>query len=213
MTFWFWQKSFVIGCLYSLSFFTVEWSTGTRDCFLMIKRHNTTEEQMFSFVILFFFCAACGRSVKGLFLFSKRNEFLFLSSSAGVQSSAKGVRVFVEPLYFGTRFQWVSAVHIRRSRHEVWDDESERKRKVPRTVSSHHCPCLSLVVLLNAANRRTPIRKLNICVFSSKLKLTKSYRNLLKLHNISKYMWNQVKLYIYARHLSYSSFKTLIFFF
>lgn len=59
-------------------------------------------------------------------------------------------------------------------------------------------------------NWKESIHEVNSSEFSLELKLTKSYRNLLKLHNISKYMWNQVKLYIRTIFLLIS-FKTLFF--
>lgn len=113
--------------------------------------------------------------------------------------------------------QLCARVHIQHSRHEAWDDKSEQKQildvfpSITRKTSKDLRDWCVSVVVDKYWNWKESIHEVNSSEFSLELKLTKSYRNLLKLHNISKYMWNQVKLYIRTIFLLIS-FKTLIFY-
>lgn len=77
----------VIGCLHFLSGFPCRlndlWKvTIEHECFLMIESHNTTEERIFTFVVLFFCMLLVGEVWRDYFFSKQWKFFLFLLSSS-----------------------------------------------------------------------------------------------------------------------------------
>lgn len=102
-------------------------------------------------------------------------------------------------------------------KHEVWDDRREQKHPWSVFIQCwKRCKTLRDSFVDEHWNYKESIHKWNICsvfcfVFLARVKTHKSYRNLLKLQNISKYMRKQVKLHICTLFLFFR-FKILIYY-
>lgn len=102
-------------------------------------------------LLLIFLCSLKEKRCERTIFSKQRKEFFFLFLLALAFSQVQRSQCLVEAMYFGTRFSVKCSLcthaHIQHSRHEVWDERSEQKRKVPRSASSHRGPFLLLLLV------------------------------------------------------------------